>query len=342
MIVLDANDLRWTAFVEHSSAATAFHHPRWSALLAATYGFRASALAEPAPDGSLVAGLPVIEVPTPLRGRRWVTLPFTDTCQPLAGPGYASADFASDLDRTRRAAGITRLDVHAEIPGAEAHRRSAAVIHRLALDTDADVVFRRFHASQVRRNIRRAEREDLELRRAETRQDLTEVFYGLHLRTRRRQGVPVQPRRFFERLWDMVLAPGFGFVSLAYAGGRPVAGAVFLTWNRTVIYKYGASDADAWPARPNHLIFWDAIRWACANGFHTFDFGRTDVDNEGLRRFKSGWGAHEAVLTYSTLADKGPRSSNHRAAALLQPVLRRTPAWVCRVTGELLYKYAGT
>jgi len=343
MIVLDRDDPRWTAFVERSAAATAFHHPCWSRLLADTYGFRSFVLAEPGPgDRGLVAGLPVAEVTRPMRGRRWVALPFTDVCPPLFEPGHPPAEFVPGLQRARRAAGIERLDIHADVAAAGVHRRAAAVIHRLPLEADPDSVSRRFHPSQVRRNIRRAEREGIEIRRGETRLDLTEVFYRLHLRTRRRQGVPVQPRRFFEQLWDVVVAPGMGFVSLASAGGRAVAGAVFLAWNGTVVYKYGASDAGAWPLRPNHLIFSDAIRWACTSGFHTFDFGRTDVGNDGLRRFKSGWGAGESVLTYSTVADKAPRSSQHRAADLLQPVLRRAPAWVCRATGEVLYKYAGT
>jgi hypothetical protein len=66
--------------------------------------------------------------------------------------------------------------------------------------------------------------------------------------------VPVQPRRFFELLWRLVLEPGLGFLLLAHAGARPVAGAVFLRGSRCLTYKYGASDASAWPLRPNHAV----------------------------------------------------------------------------------------
>ena len=57
-----------------------------------------------------------------------------------------------------------------------------------------------------------------------------------------------------------------------------------------MIYKFGASDHNAWPQRPNHALFWSAIRWACDNNLSLYDFGRANLDNEGLRTFKSNWG----------------------------------------------------
>ena len=70
---------------------------------------------------------------------------------------------------------------------------------------------------------------------------------------------------------------------------------------------------------------WRAIAGACAAGSHTFDFGRTDDDNEGLRAFKRSWGADELRLTYATLADDAPAAGSHRAEAVLGAVLRRSP-----------------
>ena len=83
-------------------------------------------------------------------------------------------------------------------------------------------------------------------------------------------------------MWDRVIAAGFGFVSVAYVDGRAVAGAVFLAWKGTIIYKYGASDHHAWKLRPNNLLFAEAIRWSAENGYATFDFGRSGTADEGL------------------------------------------------------------
>lgn len=343
LLTLELDDARWWQFVAASSEATPFHHPAWARLLAACYGYQPAALALPDASGAIGAGLPVVEVQAPLKGRRWISLPFTDHCRPLGADGPEQADLVGALDAARRAAGVAALEVRADLAVPPARGRAVAVLHTLRLQPDAQAVFRTFHRSQVQRNIARAERDGITVRRGDAPGDLSRIFYGLHLRTRQRQGTPVQPRRFFDLLWRRVLDPGLGFVLLAYAGDTPIAGAVFLHWNRTIIYKYGASDPAYWKLRPNNLIFWTAIRWGCEQGYRTFDFGRTDLDNQGLRDFKRGWGAEERPLVYSALADRPAPQRDHRpgpSGRTLAAVIRRSPPWVCRVLGECLYKYA--
>jgi lipid II:glycine glycyltransferase (peptidoglycan interpeptide bridge formation enzyme) len=195
--------------------------------------------------------------------------------------------------------------------------------------------------SKVQRNIRRAEREGLTVRQATGPEDLVGTFYGLHLRTRRRQGVPVQPRRFFRLLWENAISTELGSVLIVEASGQSVAAAVFLAWNETVVYKFGASDASAWSLRPNHVLFWHAIRTACEQGYRWFDFGRTDDGQEGLRTFKLSWGAAEEPLVYRTLGGKPePAAAGEgMATRVLGPVIRHSPLLVCRAVGETLYRY---
>src|SRR5262249_57488518 len=79
--------------------------------------------------------------------------------------------------------------------------------------------------------VRQAERRGLRARVGRTADDV-EAFYRLHLLTRRRQGVPIQPRRFFGAIWQHLIAAGHGRVVLVETPeGRPVAGAVVLAWN---------------------------------------------------------------------------------------------------------------
>ena len=324
-------------FVRSRSDALPFHHPSWALFLAECYGFRPFALALQSPgEGALAAGLPILETRTWLRGPRWITLPFTDVCPPLVDVEDASRLITS-LDQARRAADVGRVEVRVSVPGAVASVPTA-FRHTLALDGTREQVARRFHPA-TRRNIRAAERNGLTLRRAEKEADLESVFYELHLNTRRRHGLPVQPRRFFRLLWRRIVQPGLGFGLFVCSDGVPVAGAVFLTWNRTITYKYGASDAAFWRLRPNNALFWDVIGWGCENGYKTLDFGRTDIDGDGLRRFKLGWGCEEECLQYLTLGAATTKS--HRAArTVLRPVLQRSPLWVVRAVGNLLYRQA--
>src|SRR5262249_59613082 len=143
------------------------------------------------------------------------------------------------------------------------------------------------------------------------------------LARRRRQGVPIQPKRFFGLLWDRIIAPGMGSVLVVETpAGDPIAAAVFVAWNGTVVYKFGASDASSWSLRPNHLLFWHAIRTACEQGCRWFDFGRTDLGQEGLRNFKLSWGAAEEPLFYATVGStpESPPSAKGMATGVLGPV----------------------
>jgi CelD/BcsL family acetyltransferase involved in cellulose biosynthesis len=339
-LILPPADERWADFVRHHPAALPFHLPSWSLVLGESYGFRPFVLAVADEEGGITGGMPVMEIRGRINGSRWVSLPFTDRCPPLASDQATAARLVRLAEQARKLANIQRLEVHGDLPGTEVvHRRLPGIGHVLPLSPDPSVTFRGFSRSQVQRNVLKAERSGLTVRRATTREDLTDLFYGLHLRTRRRLGVPVQPRRFFDLLWRRIIASGGGFVLLASRDGHPIAGAVFLTAGRTVIYKYGASEPSAWPLRPNNLIFWHAIRWSCENGFAEFDFGLSDVGNRGLRNFKNGWGAIEESLVYATLGAEPPRSLQ-AGALLLSPLIRRTPLWLCRVVGETAYRYA--
>jgi CelD/BcsL family acetyltransferase involved in cellulose biosynthesis len=336
---LEITDPAWTKFVNSCSTATAFHHPAWAELLSACYGYRPFALV--LLDGDkVIAGMPFLEVGNALTGRRWVSLPFTDYCPPLAEGEAALTALTEALIEQRRREGIRAIEVKAPLPTGEGvHTRSDAVIHTLALSPDPDAVFHTFKKTQVQQCIIKAERDGVTVRRGDSVADLA-IFYALHVQTRRRVGTPVQPRRYFDLLWKRLFEPGLGFLLVAYKGDVPLAGAVFLAWNGTVIYKYSASDPAHWRLRPNNLLLWTAIQWACENGYRTFDFGRTDLTDEGLRNFKNGWGTKEEPLIYSVIADRPPRPSSGRLKKAMGAVIRRSPSWVCRLIGECFYKYA--
>jgi CelD/BcsL family acetyltransferase involved in cellulose biosynthesis len=338
--LLELTDSRWADFVATHPAATPFHHPDWTRLVAGCYGFRAFALAVCDTTGAIRAGLPVVEVRHFRGDPRWVSLPYTDYCPPLASERQEEEQLAAALQRAGRAAGVRRVEVRARIAGGSA-AGPAALRHVLALGPDPAEVYAGFHRSQVQRNIRRAEREGLTVRPAARPHDLVDTFYRLHLRTRRRQGVPVQPRRFFRLLWENTITTGLGSVLIVEMSGQPIAAAVFLAWNGTVIYKFGASDPSRWSLRPNHLLFWHAIRVACEQGYRWFDFGRTDIGQEGLRNFKLSWGSVEEPLWYETLGSRpeSAPSANGMATRMLGPVIRHGPLLLCRAFGETLYRY---
>jgi CelD/BcsL family acetyltransferase involved in cellulose biosynthesis len=340
LIIPDLTDPRWTDFVARQPSATPFHHPDWGRLIANCYGFRAFAVATSDATGQIRAGLPVIEVRHRLGEPKWVSLPFTDYCPPLVRAPQEETDLVAALQRASKAAGIQRVEVRAPLVSASSVNRTT-LRHIIALKGDPAAVYADFRPS-VRRKIRQARRLGVTIRRGERPEDLTNTFYRLHLRTRRRFGVPIQPRRFFRMLWESVISTGLGSVLIAEASAQPVAAEVFLCWNGTTISKYSASDERAWSLRANDLITWHLIQTACEQGSRCLDFGRTDVDNEGLRVFKRSWGAVEEPLVYVNLGlrSEPAATSDSMAGHVLASVIRHSPPVLCRTVGEALYRYA--
>lgn len=341
LLELEPGAPEWRALVEESPEATAFHHPAWSRALADAYGYPTVVLAAADPSGRLQAGAPLARVRR-LHRSTWVSLPFSDHCPPLARDAASRARLLAGLADwcTGRGAQVEVRD--GGVSGAPGWREVAVgARHVLALDGDPDALRAGFGATH-RKRLRQAERSGLAVRFGRSADDVA-AFYRLHVATRRRQGVPVQPPRFFEALRRHVIGPGLGVVAIAGPpGGRPVAAYVLLTWNGTVIGKFHASDADAWGLRPNQLLYWAVIRWAAESGHSRLDLGRTEADHAGLHQWKDGWGARALPLTYARTAGPGAAAGagEGRLAAAMGHVIRRSPAFVCRGLGALLYRYA--
>jgi lipid II:glycine glycyltransferase (peptidoglycan interpeptide bridge formation enzyme) len=196
------------------------------------------------------------------------------------------------------------------------------------------------HIRKNHRNARnRAQKKGVRILRGNSAEDVA-TFYRLHTLTRRRLGVPVQPRRFFDLLADRLLSEGHGFVATAMLDGAAVASGVYLTHNGTLMAKFGASDPDVQDSGAGYLIDWEMMVTGCREGYHTLDLGRTDADADGLRQYKAGWGALERPLIYTHVSDRAPKATLPHPDGLSTRLIRTSPTWVCRALGEVFYRWA--
>jgi CelD/BcsL family acetyltransferase involved in cellulose biosynthesis len=335
-VVDPIRDPRWAALARTAPGACAFHHPAWMALLERVYGYPVIACAVLDDQGAFEAGLPMALVGGRVNGARLVALPFSDQVVPLARDARPSQwrRLSIALHQFHQKNALP-IELRGELPdGVRQAPVSTFRHHVLSLAPGYEAVARGMKP-QVARGERRARSEGLHV---EIRTDggaLAE-FFALHVRTRQRQGVPTQPRRFIMAFEDL-FAEGLGFVALVRDAREPAAAAVFLCSNGTLIYKYGASDRGLLAKRPNNLLFMEAIRWGCERGLDRLDLGRTDVGHDSLCSFKRSFGAVESRLTYSTLA-AGDAPARRRSHGLAATVIRRSPPLVGRLAGELLYR----
>ena len=122
-----------------------------------------------------------------------------------------------------------------------------------------------------------------------------------------------------------------------------IAGAVFFHFGGRAIYKYGGSDDEYQHLRANNLVMWRAIQWYAENGHTVLSFGRTDPGNEGLIRYKCGWGTEQTTIIYYKYDLR--YNSFVKAKCLLEGyhniVFSSMPNALSRGFGSLLYKHIG-
>jgi CelD/BcsL family acetyltransferase involved in cellulose biosynthesis len=329
------DDAEWDRKIAQFGHATSFHSRAWCQALNETYRFRPLyAVAERA--GIMCGVLPFMEVDNLPKGRRGVSLPFTDECCALG----VDAQVVERLNAVVMEEGRRRQWNYAEFRGtpiAGAGPGLSFFDHRLELQAP-DKVFARFDSS-VQRAIRKAERSGVTVEISDTLEALR-AFYGLHERTRQKHGVPPQSFAFFANIHRHILQSRDGFVVLARADKRVVAAAVFFQFGKKAIYKFGASDDRFQQLRANNLVFWKAIQALAENGVVELDFGRTSLGNEGLRRFKLGWGSQESRLDYFKYDFRSKRFAKgcDRASGWQTRVMGVLPRVMCRWVGTMFYR----
>ncbi|RXK52908.1 GNAT family N-acetyltransferase [Oleiharenicola lentus] len=311
-------------------------------MLQEAYGYQPHYLTKSDATGKLTALLPLMEVSSWLTGKRGVGLPFTDLVEPLCSD---PANFRELIDAAL-ALGRARGWKYLECRGGkswqpEAPASTSFLRHTLTLNVGEATLLAGFDDS-VRRAMRKAERSGVKVEFSRSPEAMN-AFYGLMCQTRRRHGVPPQPYRFFTNIQRYILAEREqGWIVLGRdASGLPVAGAIFLHFNRRAIYKFGASDENRQELRANNLVFWRSIQHYANAGFLEMDFGRTSLGNEGLRKFKLGWGTREESVEYTRFdfRTSGHVTAKDEAQGWHNQIFRNLPLPLSRLAGRFLYRH---
>lgn len=146
---------------------------------------------------------------------------------------------------------------------------------------------------KTRYNIRLAERKGVTVRPG-TPADFAAIVQ-MYIATAARDHFTVRPAAYYLDAWQTLYEAGMAQPLLAEYEGNPLAAVVLVYYGRRVIYMYGASAEIERQRMPNHLLQWEAIRWAQAQGAAVYDFwGAPDefVESDplwGVWRFKSGF-----------------------------------------------------
>ena len=339
-------DARWAELIERHPKASVFHSVSWLEALQQTYGYKPMAFTTSPPTEALKNGILFCQVDSWLTGRRLVSLPFSDHCEPLCDSG----DDVSSLMSYSQGALDRQACQYVEIrPISQEFGEAAAamgfrpagdyLLHVVDLRANMDDIFRSLDKDSVQRRVQRAERAGL-IEKHGTSKDLLNAFYGLLVTTRGRHRVPPPPLAWFQNL---VQCQGRTLeIRVACNDDIPIAAILTLRFGTTVYFKYGCSDArfNRFGATP--WLLWRAIAAAKSDGALEFDMGRTQTANAGLLVFKNHWVAQPKRLVYWKFPNiPSFDTQGNWKLGIAQRIFSSMPEPLLAITGRLIYRHIG-
>jgi hypothetical protein len=331
----------WDDLLLSTNGYSFFHTSAWARVLHETYHYKPLYFSIIG-NGRLLLSIPVMEVKGFLNGKRGVSLPFTDCCEPIIAEDMPFKDILGRLIEYGREAGWKFIEIRG---GGDLFGRSRPsqfyYVHDMDLVHGEKRIFSSFKGS-TKRNIKKAIREGVRVSMSSSIESIRD-FYRLNCMTRKSHGLPPQPYFFFKKIHEHIISKGHGFVALASHEGKTIAGAVYFHFGKRSLYKYGASDIGYQYLRANNLVMWEAIKRYAKEDYQSFSFGKTEPGNTGLRQFKAGWGAKEKKVYYYrySFAEDAFVRAKPLESGLHNGVFNRLPIPLLRLMGAIAYKYQG-
>jgi CelD/BcsL family acetyltransferase involved in cellulose biosynthesis len=343
------NDPRWGRFVQRNAQSSIFHTAQWLDALHQTYRYEPIAITTCAPGAELDNALVFCQIESWLTGRRLVSLPFSDHCDPLSDDGGGvSGLLLASLQAELTSKGLRYVEIRPtrslDAPVGQYPTYHTYCLHQIDLTADLDTLFHNCHKSSVQRKIARADREGLTQEEGRSER-LLDSFYRLLLLTRRRHRVPPQPKRWFKNLIDS-LGDALA-IRVVRKDSQAIASILTLRFKDTLVYKYGCSDERFHQLGGMHLLFWKSICDAKRDGLRVFDLGRSDCEDRGLITFKDRWGAKRSPLVYLRWSASAPSrtdsmtSGGYSKDGAVATFFRYVPDSLLRAVGTIFYKHAG-
>ena len=161
----------------------------------------------------------------------------------------------------------------------------------LPLDADSNKVFNGFE-KQIRRRIRKGYKSGCKI---EISKNYFNDFYDIYRTNMRLLGSPVHKKSFYLEVLNRF--PD-NYTILVVLFNNKVIGAQLLSYFKNTVYLPLASSLKEYNEySPNHLLYWESIKFGCENGYELCDFGRSTIGS-GPYTFKQQWNAREYHLSY--------------------------------------------
>lgn len=286
----------WDAYVQGAQDASFFHLSGWKSVLEETYGHHTFYLM--ATDGNDVLGiLPLFLIKNRFFGKH-VGSPPGGICANDVITGQKLLEAAVELAEAEDADDLL-LTGGTQVWDGDLITIQRHCTQRLVLPPDPEQLWKRI-SRHKRKNVGKARRSGLAVTMG-GREHL-DFFYEVLSHKLRDLGTPVFDKRLLLNI--MSEFPEETHILVVTQGDQKI-GALLLFVLKDIVYaQWAASYQNFQHYRPNDILFWHMLSWACEQGYSCCDMGRSQWGS-GNYKFKSLWGAETQPLYYQYFMRRG-------------------------------------
>ena len=244
----------------------------------------------------------------------------------------AFAEFAQEARLGRMAFGKCSLPyVPEDSPEAAAYRDRGFTVSSwgtflVRLDASEEDLWAALRPA-ARKAVRRAQRDNVTVRRAETMEDLR-AYHALTAEVKRHRGTWCPPVLEWELMWAHMRPSGAVEVFLAYQGDDLLSGLGIWRFGN-LIYEFSSNQSVESVERKlygNDAIKWEVLRWGRESGMASYDLmgvapeGQRKAKEDNIHQFKKKWGGE--YVPYAMVSRPG-RGGVHWVASSLRRYVRQ-------------------
>jgi lipid II:glycine glycyltransferase (peptidoglycan interpeptide bridge formation enzyme) len=288
---------KWQVLLDNSINVTPFHLQNWIDASALTYGYKPLYLIARDANGTILAGMPILES----RSFRGILRAYHSQ----VGGSYGSVIIREDADPDILKKILARFDkfrkkwnVNKSIV-VDFHNTSSylstigfnyrdAFTHILNLNQTLEDIHNKYDYS-IRKNIEKAKRNGIVVHTIESIEGVEEYYKITHAVAQKYNREPY-PRELFLNIFRLMVPRGEAKFSLTFRGEQPLSGALHLISKGHIFNWLMPAYPEFLEYRPNEALVSSMIDWASENGFSIYNFGGSPTEALGLIQFKEKWG----------------------------------------------------
>jgi FemAB-related protein (PEP-CTERM system-associated) len=337
MLLGDNNAAQWDEFIISSKEGTFAHLSGWRSIYE-LYGYQSFPIAVTDSSNSIRGVLPLFLMKDIFGQKFLISNPF------LSYGGICADDESIKESLMLKAREIA---VQNDVEYCEIRQLGRTVGNHpskkdfvamfLDLTNGDEFIWRNALKSKVRNQIRKGLKSGLIV---DFGRKYLDDFYRVLSINHRDFGTPLHNKFFFSKVLEE-FKDHSGIIVVKYQD-IVIAGMLYISCRKVFSDPWASSLRRYNKLCPNNILYWEAIKYACKEGFEYFDFGRSTIDC-GTYNFKKQWGAEPVQLHYQYLLNKATKIPVHNVHdnryQLAIKIWKRLPMAIANVIGPRIVKY---